>query len=98
MNDLTNQLRGKYTVPINDGAGPLDGSTEFKREFEVPAIHIEAADMIENLEGLMKHFEATTSSGEAWCFYNAMTTPQKQLYCDIIGSKFDPEQPHRVNP
>lgn len=48
---LVDRLRGKYTVPINDGAGPLDGKTEFTRDFSafIPPIHLEAASEIERL-------------------------------------------------
>jgi hypothetical protein len=47
--DLVDRLRGIYTLPVNDGAGLLDGSDVFKRTFGVPPIRYEAADMIERL-------------------------------------------------
>jgi len=47
MSDLIERLRGKYVIPINDGAGPLDGSMEFIRQFPTPPIHHEAADALE---------------------------------------------------
>lgn len=47
--DLVNRLRGIYTIPVNDGAGPLDGSDTFARAFPVPPINGEAADEIEQL-------------------------------------------------
>lgn len=49
--DLVDRLRGKYTVPINDGAGPLDGKTEMTRDFSafIPPINLEAAAEIEFL-------------------------------------------------
>lgn len=51
MSDLTNRLRGIYTIPVNDGAGPLDGKTTVTRTFDnLPPIMGEAADRIEALE------------------------------------------------
>lgn len=47
--DMVKRLRGIYTVPVNDGAGPLNGSNEFTRAFDVPPIQREAADEIERL-------------------------------------------------
>jgi hypothetical protein len=31
---LINRLRGIYTIPVNDGAGPLNGSDTFSRKFD----------------------------------------------------------------
>jgi hypothetical protein len=50
MNDLVNRLRGIYTVPVNDGAGLLNGKDTFTREFPVAPIQQEAASEIERLE------------------------------------------------
>lgn len=51
MNDLVNRLRGIYTIPVNDGAGPLDGKNTFTRTFDnLPPIMGEAADAIERLQ------------------------------------------------
>lgn len=47
--DLVDRLRGQYHLPINDGAGPLNGSMTFSREFFTPPIQKEAADEIERL-------------------------------------------------
>lgn len=54
---LVRRLGGVYAIPINDGLGPLegeqiiDGQPCFVREFpERPAIQLQAAEMIENLE------------------------------------------------
>lgn len=47
--DLVDRLRGKYHLPVNDGAGPLNGSMTFSREFKTPPIQHEAADEIERL-------------------------------------------------
>lgn len=44
---LIERLRGKYTIPVNDGAGPLNGSMEFTREFETSPIDHEAATRLE---------------------------------------------------
>ena len=48
---LTDRLRGIYHLPVNDGAGPLNGSHTFSRQFSgQPEIQYEAADVIEALE------------------------------------------------
>lgn len=49
--DLVNRLRGIYTIPVNDGAGPLNGKDTVTRTFgNLPPIMGEAADAIETLE------------------------------------------------
>lgn len=52
-NNLIDRLRGIYTIPVNDGAGPLNGSDTFTREFPVSPIQREAADEIERLCSLL---------------------------------------------
>ena len=49
--DLINRLRGIYLVPVNDGAGLLDGKDVFTRQFRenIPPICEEAAKAIEEL-------------------------------------------------
>ena len=48
---LVNRLRGIYTVPVDDGAGLLNGSDTFTRKFDgLPPINEEAAKRIEQLE------------------------------------------------
>lgn len=48
---LVDRLRGIYHLPVDDGAGPLDGSMIFTREFKpMMSIQPKAADMIERLE------------------------------------------------
>lgn len=46
---LIDRLRGIYTVPVNDGAGPLNGSMEFTRRFPTLPINVEAAHEIVRL-------------------------------------------------
>ncbi len=45
-NTLIDRLRGIYVIPVNDGAGPLNGSNEFTRRFAVGKINLEAAEEI----------------------------------------------------
>lgn len=52
---LVDRLRGKYHIPVNDGAGPLNGSMTFSREFPTPPIQKEAADLIEQLLAAIKN-------------------------------------------
>jgi hypothetical protein len=49
MGDLVDRLRGIYAVPVNDGAGLLNGKDTFTRSFPMPPICKEAADEIERL-------------------------------------------------
>lgn len=55
--DLVNRLRGVYVIPVNDGAGLLDGKDTFTRQFPTVPIQLEAADRIEELEGLLRQVE-----------------------------------------
>ena len=56
---LVNRLRGIYTIPVDDGAGPLNGSDTFTREFTgLPAINEEAAKEIERLQSRVTELEA----------------------------------------
>ena len=52
--DLVNRLRGVYVLPVNDGAGLLDGKATFTRNFPTVPIQLEAADYIEELERTME--------------------------------------------
>jgi hypothetical protein len=49
LSTLCDRLRGRYTLGVNDGAGPLNGSDTFTREFQTPPIQREAAEAIEAL-------------------------------------------------
>lgn len=40
------RLRGRYVIPIRDGAGPLNGKDQFSRTFQVPPIAVASADLI----------------------------------------------------
>lgn len=66
MNDLVNRLRGIYTIPVNDGAGPLDGKDTFTRTFDnLPPIMGEAANRIEALEALLRQLRGKGTLGSA---------------------------------
>ena len=54
---LVDRLRGIYTIPVNDGVGPLNGSDTFTRTFEgLPPIQGKAADAIVELLTMLKRF------------------------------------------
>ncbi len=58
--DIVDRLRGKVRVPVNDGAGLLDGKDFFERTFPTSNLAREAADEIERLRALAtKHQEPT---------------------------------------
>lgn len=46
---LVARLRGIYSVSVNDGCGPLNGSMTFERRFDAPPIQHEAADALATL-------------------------------------------------
>jgi hypothetical protein len=58
MSDLVDRLRGKYVIPVRDGAGPLNGKDTFTRQFDTPPIHHEAAARIEALENALRNMTA----------------------------------------
>ena len=43
------RLRGDYSIPINDGCGPIDGKMEYERHFATPPIQVAAAEAIEQM-------------------------------------------------
>lgn len=47
--DIVERLRGKVRIPVNDGAGLLDGKDFFERTFPTSKAAMEAADEIERL-------------------------------------------------
>ena len=57
-NTLIERLRGLIRVPVNDGAGLLDGKDFFERQFPASRIALEAADHIEALEAALRQIEA----------------------------------------
>jgi len=74
---LINRLNGIYTVPINDGAGLLDGKDTFTQTYPVSAINREAADAIQelrqHLQHLVNYIDSTgdESLGRSHAFRNA---------------------------
>ena len=56
--DLVDRLRGEYHLPVNDGAGPLNGSMTFSRKFETPPIQHEAAAEITRLRSALEFIAA----------------------------------------
>jgi len=54
--DITERLRGKVRVPVNDGAGLLDGKDFFERSFPASKCALEAADEIDRLRKALMPF------------------------------------------
>lgn len=69
---LVDRLRGIYTVPVNDGAGLLNGSDTFTRTFEAPPIQKEAAALIDDLTDAL---EAAVSTIEDYLAYEHSGDP-----------------------
>lgn len=49
---LIDRLHGIYTIPVNDGAGLLNGKDTFTRRFPTLPLNLEAADEIVRLRNL----------------------------------------------
>jgi hypothetical protein len=62
-NTLTERLRGIVRVPVNDGAGLLDGKDFFERSFPTSKLALEAADRIERLETTLNYVADMTYCG-----------------------------------
>lgn len=68
---IVDRLRGIYTVPVNDGAGLLDGKDTFTaaEPFYTPPIQREAADLIEEmlaaLQGVVRVADRKTTEFDA---------------------------------
>jgi hypothetical protein len=80
--DLVNRLRGIYQGPVDDGAGPLNGSNTFTRIFEgLPPIHGEAADAIESYEEKLSEVRRwhTEKSEESLEFQRECLSLREQL-------------------
>lgn len=55
---LIDRLRGIYTVPVNDGAGLLNGKSTFTKQFPVGGINHEAAAEILRLRAIIDGYES----------------------------------------
>ena len=60
--DIVERLRGKVRVPVNDGAGLLNGKDFFERSFPASKSALEAADEIERLRAQLRG----TKDGRDW--------------------------------
>lgn len=75
--DLVDRLRGQYHLPVNDGAGPLNGSMTFSREFPTPPIQKEAAVEIERLRA-----ELSSAIGRMMNIQIGLSTGKTKKYAD----------------
>lgn len=57
IDNLIPKLRGIYTIPVNDVAGLLDDKDTFTRQFSVPPINIEAAQLIQDQQARIEELE-----------------------------------------
>lgn len=86
--DLVDRLRGNYHLPVNDGAGPLNGSMTFSRQFETPPIQKQAADEIERLRNGFHAIKKAALEGRvcddvAW--FDDITTLYD--FCELVLNK-----------
>jgi hypothetical protein len=80
---LVDRLRGIYTVPVNDGAGLLNGKDTFTQTFPVGPIQHEAAGKIERLEHFLQ-----SMIDLAECESEAMD-PNTELYAVLTAAKLE---------
>lgn len=76
--NLLERLRGNYTIPVNDGAGPLNDSDTFTRQFPAPPIQLEAATKIERLTRLIHAILHADERGQGINFTEAMQMAAKE--------------------
>jgi len=90
-NTLIERLRGLIRVPVNDGAGLLDGKDFFERQFPASKIALEAADRIEALENALR--EALAKCTEH--YGDAERMARVCCYCDaaLACARCGREQP-----
>jgi hypothetical protein len=63
-NTLIERLRGLIRVPVNDGAGLLDGKDFFERSFPTSNLAREAAARIEQLEAALRKIALFADSAD----------------------------------
>ena len=83
IRNLIDRLRGRYTVPVNDGGGLLNGSDTFTQVFQTSSISHEAANTIESLSIALADIvdaELSTSACEL-----------RAIACDALGLKVTQE-------
>jgi hypothetical protein len=74
---LINRLNGIYTIPVNDGAGLLNGKDTFTNTYPVPPINREAVlaitELRQTLQHLVNYIDSTgdESFGRSHAFRNA---------------------------
>lgn len=52
---LADRLMGNYILPVNDGAGPLNGKMTFERRFNMDHVQIVAGAALKKLEAGEPH-------------------------------------------
>lgn len=83
---LTDRLRGIYKLPVDPAVGPLDGKTEFTREFFVPPIQHEAAARIEELEAQVSAAELSLEHNLAAVFVaSGAKPPEGEIYREVLA-------------
>lgn len=99
--DIVERLRGKVRVPVNDGAGLLDGKDFFERTFPTSKAAMEAADEIESLRAQLATARKALITVAAECHrakwqfdLSEDYRPTAAAARDLIGKSFD--ELHRI--
>lgn len=82
VTEVIDRLRGNYRIPVNDGAGPLDGRDEFERLFPTSPLALAAADIIESL--------VTNSNNGDYLFVSADYLTEVRDALEDLGACPDP--------
>lgn len=91
--DIVEQLRGKVRVPVNDGAGLLDGKDFFERTFPTSKAAMEAADEIDRLRAELASARKALEEISALEGFGRDTRKAKQIARAALNEQTTPEQP-----
>lgn len=85
--DIVDRLRGKIRVPVNDGAGLLDGKDFFERTFPTSNAAMEAANEIERLRAAIANGQPSTPTLPAEEAAGKTATRLLDLWSEIAGAE-----------
>ena len=74
--DIVERLRGKVRVPVDDGAGLLNGLDFFERTFPTSKAALEAADEIERLRRAL--LDVMDAANDPYEVANAALAPSER--------------------
>ena len=76
---LIERLNGRYTIPVNDGAGLLNGKDTFSRTFTVPSIQLEAAAALQRQADQLAAAQEALGKPVAWVVTASESIPYPHI-------------------